>query len=762
MINFQQLLGNNPTDERLELVIRLMRQQYLAEEAERRDLVRLTELHLLRNVHISAGAQQGNLSTGYIDACHRDQDFRFPTPPLLQPSQANFDTITSNARQNGESALQFYNPASDPAVTLVSEQLEHLTFANALSQRCSIPLPLQLQSELSFDSLSCAGQGSLGYEDLLTKEPSLHMQESNLPMAPPESAQHLTDECQALDLNFISSGFDKSMLDVLCQSASPVDDFNFNGPATDNSPDVFNGTPTAIPTVLQLINNDTSENPVHLSSARALRTEERRLATVATRKIVPSADRPTNCRAMQIEVWCRTCSKDLGRAHLYTDMNHAGTYVHEFSCKECAHGAVWNDSQLQRKIFKKRQYAEVEPQDAPVRCHVCKTACAAGGFRHSAEEGWKAPDFAIEFNCSPCLKKYSLCTSCGAGGKFRAGKWRPKELFAEGRATCSLSHIRRVGIRTTEFAWHVPHNHLPFTRTYPPLDDAPVPVQAILRAIHKCTVNICARQAATPAFLESNEKIKNWSTFAEIIEKFVRHAQKELEGHGTKVNALHAQHSTSIGKESTVRTYVALNTVVSTSKSGTCSDWRDITPDTLDVSLPELTGVAIADWDVARGYVYLTFGCDNITKNSTERSPTESILTRVIEDHAAMAIKAAAPDSEFTCPPCPVFYHVAIGLRRKFDEGQWQRLGYRVIEKKDDGTGLWHYKSGRANLDADEVLKHIVEFNETDHGLPEFTHLLGKINDILAASGAEVGADQGGEKEGAAGLTFPRKRGWKS
>ncbi|KAJ3166380.1 hypothetical protein HDU87_002083 [Geranomyces variabilis] len=513
---------------------------------------------------------------------------------------------------------------------------------------------------------------------------------------------------------------------------------------------------------LQPISNDTSEKAAHLTQASALRTEERHLDASATRKIVPSADRPKNRRAIQIEVSCRTCSKDLGRAHLYADMNRAGTFVHEVSCKECARGEMWNDGPLQKKTSNRRRYAAFEPQDAPVRCHVCKIACAAGGFRHSAEDGWKAPDFAIEFNCSACLEKYSLCTSCGAGGKFRAGKWRPKELFAEGRATCSLSHIRRAGMRTTEFVWHVPHNHLPFARTYPPLDDAPAPTRAILRAIHKCTVDICARQAATPAFLESHETIKSWSAFAEIINKLVRHAEKELDGRGTKAIALYAQASTSDGNESTVRTYVALNTVVLTSKSGTCSDWRDITPDTPDDSLPELTSVAIADWDVARGYVYLTFGCDNITKNSSERSPMECILTRVIKDHAAMAIKAAAPDSGFTCPPCPLFYHVAIGLRRKFDEAQWERLGYRVIEKSDDRTGLWRYKSGRANPDAKEVLKHIVEFNETDHGLPEFTHLLGRINDILAASGAGVGGEQGGGKEGVADLTIPRKRGWKS
>ncbi|RKO89315.1 hypothetical protein BDK51DRAFT_27866, partial [Blyttiomyces helicus] len=39
---------------------------------------------------------------------------------------------------------------------------------------------------------------------------------------------------------------------------------------------------------------------------------------------------------------------------------------------------------------------------------------------------------------------------CGGGSRFRTGKWRPKELFEDGRRTCSLSH-RRIGKSKIEF-----------------------------------------------------------------------------------------------------------------------------------------------------------------------------------------------------------------------------------------------------------------------------------------------------------------------
>ncbi|RKO88693.1 hypothetical protein BDK51DRAFT_50383 [Blyttiomyces helicus] len=57
---------------------------------------------------------------------------------------------------------------------------------------------------------------------------------------------------------------------------------------------------------------------------------------------------------------------------------------------------------------------------------------------------WVKPLFLVESVCQACMKKHRFCSECGGGGKFRTGKWRPKEVFEAGRKTCKLSH-QRIG-----------------------------------------------------------------------------------------------------------------------------------------------------------------------------------------------------------------------------------------------------------------------------------------------------------------------------
>jgi hypothetical protein len=53
-------------------------------------------------------------------------------------------------------------------------------------------------------------------------------------------------------------------------------------------------------------------------------------------------------------------------------------------------------------------------------------------------------DFQIEVVCVSCDEKYQRCSDCGGGGGVRlgTGKWRSKELFKDGKKTCSLRHQR--------------------------------------------------------------------------------------------------------------------------------------------------------------------------------------------------------------------------------------------------------------------------------------------------------------------------------
>ncbi|KAJ3211987.1 hypothetical protein HDU67_004132 [Dinochytrium kinnereticum] len=77
-------------------------------------------------------------------------------------------------------------------------------------------------------------------------------------------------------------------------------------------------------------------------------------------------------------------------------------------------------------------------------CALCKEV--VGRITFGEEEG----EFHVETICPACRSKYSFCTECGGGGRYRTGKWRPQELFSSGRRTCSLSHIR-IGTAPLEF-----------------------------------------------------------------------------------------------------------------------------------------------------------------------------------------------------------------------------------------------------------------------------------------------------------------------
>ncbi|RKO85588.1 hypothetical protein BDK51DRAFT_47859 [Blyttiomyces helicus] len=86
-----------------------------------------------------------------------------------------------------------------------------------------------------------------------------------------------------------------------------------------------------------------------------------------------------------------------------------------------------------------------------ISCNACTALLGVGGIRivdavAERERGgkvvWIEPDFGVEPICASCFESFSWCTECGGGGRFRTGKWRPKELFQPRRRTCSLAHDR--------------------------------------------------------------------------------------------------------------------------------------------------------------------------------------------------------------------------------------------------------------------------------------------------------------------------------
>ncbi|KAJ3100268.1 hypothetical protein HDU96_010394, partial [Phlyctochytrium bullatum] len=84
----------------------------------------------------------------------------------------------------------------------------------------------------------------------------------------------------------------------------------------------------------------------------------------------------------------------------------------------------------------------------PTGIVVSDAAAAVAGTedpwgRVSNPARWQLPSSIMaEPVCPSCYVKYSFCTACGAGGQYRIGKWRPREMFLDGRKCCNLSHVR--------------------------------------------------------------------------------------------------------------------------------------------------------------------------------------------------------------------------------------------------------------------------------------------------------------------------------
>ncbi|KAJ3206257.1 hypothetical protein HDU67_008290 [Dinochytrium kinnereticum] len=122
-------------------------------------------------------------------------------------------------------------------------------------------------------------------------------------------------------------------------------------------------------------------------------------------------------------------------------------------------------SSLSKARKRNRMDRNEDGPDCEVSCSACSRVLGRGGCRVdyrpsslspppesskddsfgrvSNTQRWQLPPSVIaEPVCPSCFEKYAFCTACGAGGQYRIGKWRPKEMFQGGRKCCTLSHVR--------------------------------------------------------------------------------------------------------------------------------------------------------------------------------------------------------------------------------------------------------------------------------------------------------------------------------
>ncbi|KAJ3097421.1 hypothetical protein HDU96_000386 [Phlyctochytrium bullatum] len=156
---------------------------------------------------------------------------------------------------------------------------------------------------------------------------------------------------------------------------------------------------------------------------------------------------------------CTTCRAPIG-VHIFygSPQELAEPLVSDIACIACS---VRRDPGLldqspafrpiQEQVSKKRR-AQIAGKDRVVYCEACYGRIGFGGVRvgngkgDGREREWVEPRASVEPVCDACVRNFNFCTQCGGGGKFRTGRWRPRQLFEASRKTCSLSHARMGAI----------------------------------------------------------------------------------------------------------------------------------------------------------------------------------------------------------------------------------------------------------------------------------------------------------------------------
>ncbi|KAI8816974.1 uncharacterized protein EV422DRAFT_267831 [Fimicolochytrium jonesii] len=130
-----------------------------------------------------------------------------------------------------------------------------------------------------------------------------------------------------------------------------------------------------------------------------------------------------------------------------------------------------------------------------------------GGIKNPA-----LPPIMVEIICAPCYRTYAFCSDCGGGGTFRTGKYRPRQLFEPGRATCSLSHVRLTPGNVEEKVFRIPLiNDDPtldpayFTTesNRPPDDTTPLLTPEIAALMHASLPYMYLHEVGNPRFMTS-------------------------------------------------------------------------------------------------------------------------------------------------------------------------------------------------------------------------------------------------------------------
>ncbi|KAI8922260.1 hypothetical protein DFJ77DRAFT_17349 [Powellomyces hirtus] len=489
-----------------------------------------------------------------------------------------------------------------------------------------------------------------------------------------EQAEEEIDEYTRQDFELFGNGDNFDFLDdLLARISEPsLDDPLHSSPAPSTT------SKERSPAACVTLNGDPVRRSSPLLNTRDIRTPVTPI-TVPSAHTEPAGARSAKRNAVPIAVSCRVCSGPIAHCQLHGTKEQVTEFVADMACVQCAN---WNDVKSRRQSKQKQRHLDVAPQDSPITCDICKRISAAGGFRLGSHDTWISPTFAVEFNCSSCQVKYALCSDCGGGGKYRTGKWRPVQMFAPGRATCSLDHIRYAGIKTQVHVWRVRHDAYPYPALYADTEDPEVPTWALMQAIRKCSFGIGARMLMTPTYMETNQAIQTWEQVNDQLDHFSEDAFAELNGIGVKSRPPFLGPPNN-GDPCLVRTYVTVRWIEEGPETLSHVIWNTITPENVHSRLPSVTAYALVDWHMATGVLIISSGGGSSPVTISGMVPRVAVIERILQDWEEMDAKAKETGLK-SCPRPKYFQVTQTVFNDKKVKDVWKKRGYQRLEDVPD------------------------------------------------------------------------------
>ncbi|GAA5979249.1 hypothetical protein JCM5350_006941 [Sporobolomyces pararoseus] len=237
--------------------------------------------------------------------------------------------------------------------------------------------------------------------------------------------------------------------------------------------------------------------------------------------------------------------------------------------------------------FRKKNKRLDAGQATLTACDVCLMDRAKGSVLPREPEKGHSIDFQIEVVCVSCDEKYQRCSDCGGGGGVRlgTGKWRSKELFKDGKKTCSLRHQRLGAFPEMEYqVWK----------------NTDIPRDELEEVSEKCGemfTNQMLGAIAIPEVLERNGAI--WTSYEEAK----THAYIGWKGMDPMIRY-------DIEPSQGIRRYLALRLCApnlrKTTRKADLPPQREV-PRTGQIFKgdKEIVGYIIAEWDMQRGVLFL-------------------------------------------------------------------------------------------------------------------------------------------------------------